>query len=131
MLHADQVDLSGVIIADEEWDCDADVAVRDLVAVSVSDHVKKADATDELKMPGIGFVTSKLTETTCLVRSIGKIEGFTGLDARETYYADPAVLGGITKTKPVSNGGTVVQEIGFARNGTTLVIVIDRDYEVL
>lgn len=131
VLHPDQVNFGELKIADEAWDCDAEVQVRDLVFASAGDHVGRADASDESKMPGTGFVVSKPTETTCFVRSVGTLGGFVGLEAGETYSADPTVPGGIMKDGPVGDSGKVLRRVGFAKNSTTLVIIIDRDYTVL
>ena len=131
MINPGQVNLGEIKVADEEWDCDADVVIRDLVSVLANDHVRRTDASDESKMSGVGFVTLKLTTTTCLVRSIGKIETFAGLEAGKTYFADPAVLGGITKDGPIGDSGKVLQKVGVAKSNTTLIIGIDRDYTIL
>lgn len=115
------------------YSCPATVAVRDVVYLSAADAVDKADADDPAKFPAIGFVVTKPSATTCTVRYAGELGGFSGLTLGSTYYS-ATTPGGIAR---VGDGdfptalGSVVQELGFARNATTLAVVIDRDFTIL
>lgn len=114
----------------ESYGCPLTVAVNDAVYLSAADTVDKASATAIATAPAIGFVISKPSAVTCLVKMSGSVSGFVGLSVGLTYYLD-TVTGGITSSVGGFVPGNVVQEIGFARNTTTLVAVIDRDFTVL
>ena len=108
---------------------EAAVAVRDAVYLKSADLYAKADATAEATMPVAGFVVSKPSVTTALMRSAGDLGGFT-LVADTEYYA-AKVAGQITSTAPAV-AGNVVQGVGRAKNATTLTIAVqDDDYSVL
>ena len=108
---------------------EAAVAVLDAVYLKSADLYAKANAGAEATMPVAGFVVSKPTATSALIRSAGDLEGFT-LVADTEYYAS-LVAGGVTATPPVV-AGQVVQGVGRAKNATTLTIAVqDDDYTVL
>ena len=79
---------------------EAAVAVRDAVYLKSADLYAKADATAEATMPVAGFVVSKPSVTTALMRSAGDLGGFT-LVADTEYYA-AKVAGQITSTAPAA-----------------------------
>ena len=108
---------------------EAAVSVRDAVYLKSSDLFAKADATAEATMPVAGFIVSKPSATSALMRSAGDLGGFT-LVADTEYYA-AKVAGTITSTAPAV-AGNVVQGVGRAKNATTLTIAVqDDDYTVL
>jgi hypothetical protein len=108
---------------------EAAVAVLDAVYLKAADLYAKANAGAEATMPVAGFVVSKPTATSAIIRSAGDLEGFT-LVADTEYYAS-LVAGGVTATPPVV-AGQVVQGVGRAKNATTLTIAVqDDDYTVL
>ena len=108
---------------------EAAVAVLDAVYLKSADLYAKANAGAEATMPVAGFVVSKPTATSALIRSAGDLEGFT-LVADTEYYAS-LVAGGVTATPPVV-AGQVVQGVGRAKNATTLTIAVqDDDFTVL
>jgi hypothetical protein len=108
---------------------EAAVAVLDAVYLKTADLYAKANAGAEATMPVAGFVVSKPTATSALIRSAGDLSGFT-LVADTEYYAS-LVAGGVTATPPVV-AGQVVQGVGRAKNATTLTIAVqDDDYTVL
>jgi hypothetical protein len=90
--------------------------------------VIEADATDNTK-PAIGFVVAKPTATRAIVKHYGEIGGFSGLTPGATYFLD-TVAGAISAVAPLLLGN-IVQRIGFARNATTIVLQIERDWTVL
>jgi hypothetical protein len=102
--------------------------VNDIVYLSAADAIDKADATTIATMPAIGFVASKPTPITATLRYYGELTGFVGLTPGQTYFVD--ILPGqiVVEAGAPSAPGNVVQKIGFARNSTTMVVQIDRDF---
>lgn len=111
------------------YGCLATLLVLDVVYVSGNDTVGKADADGAGTQPVIGFVLEKMTLTTAKVQYSGELEGFSDLVAGTTYYLS-TTPGQITATAP-SAPGAIVQRVGFAKNPTTLVVMVDRDYTIL
>jgi hypothetical protein len=111
------------------YDCPSSVAVLDVVYLSGSDEVDKADADGMGTQPVVGFVQQKMTSTTAKVQYSGELSGFSGLVAGATYYLSQTP-GVIANTAP-SDSGAIVQRVGVAKNATTLVVMIDRDYTIL
>lgn len=108
---------------------EAAVAVLDAVYLKSADLYAKANATAIGTMPVAGFIVSKPTLTTALMRSAGDLGGFT-LVADTQYYAH-TVAGQINATPPAV-AGNVVQGVGRAKNATTLTIAVqDDDYTVI
>jgi len=107
----------------------AGTAVRDIAYLSAADVAEPADADDVAKQPVIGFVKDKPTATTATVQYTSELAGFTGLIAGSTYFLS-TTPGQITLVPP-SAPGAIVQRVGFAKNSTTLVIMIDRDFVIL
>lgn len=108
---------------------EAAVAVADAVYLKSADLYAKADATAEATMPVAGFIVSKPSATTALLRYAGDLGGF-ALVADTEYYA-AKVAGQITATPP-DVAGNVVQGVGRAKNATTLTIAVqDDDYTVI
>lgn len=111
------------------YTCPVGLAVNDIVYLSSADNCDAADADDALKQPVIGFVKDKPTATSATVKYGFELGGFVGLTAGSTYFLSTAP-GQITLTPP-SVAGAIVQRIGFAKNSTTLVIMVDRDFVIL
>ena len=106
------------------------VAALDAVYLKAADLYAKADATSIATMPVAGFVVSKPSATTGLLRSAGDLGGFT-LVADTEYYA-AKVAGQVTATVAGYVAGNVVQGVGRAKNATTLTIAVqDDDYTIL
>ena len=108
-----------------------EVAVQPLDAVYLksADLYAQADATAIATMPVAGFIVSKPSPTTGLLRSAGNLGGLT-LVADTEYYA-AKVAGQITSTPPAV-AGNVVQGVGRSKNATTLTIAVqDDDYTIL
>jgi hypothetical protein len=124
------------VISSGLYNCPMDVLINQLVYVYADDAVKQANASAAAGGPGtptpnaaIGFVRSKPSTTTCIVQYYGELGGFVGLVAGATYWLN-IVDGGITTTPP-SVPPQTVQRVGVARNATTMVVMCDREYEVL
>lgn len=109
--------------------CDAAVAVRDALYLEAADLYGRANATSMATMPVAGFVVSKPTPTSALMRTSGDLGGFT-LAADTEYFANIAA-GGITSAPPVV-AGQVQQSVGRAKDATTLTIsIVEGGYTVL
>jgi hypothetical protein len=119
----------GLTGAGEPYNCSTGIAVRDAVYLSGSDTIDLAQADVVSERPVIGFVLSKPTSTSAIVQYTGEIVGFSGLTPGATYWLSETP-GQITTTAPITQG-SIVQEVGWARNATTLVINVNRDFVVL
>ncbi len=112
-----------VIVSGRPYSCPVAVSVGDAVFITGADAVDRADASSVATSPAFGFVRFKPSTTSCLVQSAGEMDAFGALVAGDTYYLSDSVPGGITNVAP--SGGPTVQPLAFARNATTLVILID------
>ena len=121
--HADSQNVVGT------YTCGLDVNVNSVVYLASPDFVDLAHANNPTTQPLIGIVQSKPNQTTAIVMYYGELTGQSGLIPSATYYLD-VIPGGYT-TNPPSATGLVVQKIGFAKDPTTLVLFIDRDFVVL
>jgi len=110
------------------YSCPPTVALHDWVYLAAADAVDKASATDETKV-AIGLVVDKPTTTSCLVVNEGEFSGFTGLDVTKTSYYLAEAAGQMTGVSPVAPF-TITQRLGYPRNTTTFVVMVDRDYVV-
>lgn len=63
-------------------------AIGDLMYVNASSKVlRKADITDQLKMPSIGFIIAKPSSTSCIIQVGGSVSGlYTGLTPGAVYF---------------------------------------------
>jgi len=111
------------------FDCPSTVLVGDVVYLSAANTIDKAVSDDVTKRPAIGFVKSKPTPTTALIQWGGELAVYSGLTPGATQYLS-AVAGQITEVAPILPGN-IVQKLGFARNATTLVIQVNRDFIAL
>lgn len=109
--------------------CSIETLAHDVVYLLNADQVAPADSDDHLKQPVIGFVKQKLTDTTCKVQYSGELSSFSDLIAGATYYL--WTTPGQISTVPPSDEGNIIQRVGFAKNATTMVVMVDRDYQLL
>ncbi len=79
--------------------------------------------------PVIGMVMS-ITGSTAVVQYSGEVGGFSGLVEGSTYYLSPTSPGSVVSPSTAGTG-QVLQKIGFAKDASTLVLMIDRDIVVL
>jgi uncharacterized cupin superfamily protein len=117
-------------LAADTFTCPATVLVRDVVYLSAADTVDKADANVVAQMPAIGVVLAKPTATSATVVFAGPVTGFAGLTPQLDVYVDKVTPGGLTQTAPSASGDRV-QKVGFARNATTIIVMVDRDFTVV
>jgi len=130
-IHPDQVDLGEISIL-TQWDCPSGVGVGESVYQTGANAVDKADNGSITTMPCVGVVLSKPTTVTCLVTRQGIVNGYAPgtFVPKDTYYV--GTNGSLVSGPGVpSTPGTVVHEVGFAKNDTSLVVVLDADFTVL
>lgn len=130
-IHPDQVNLGELSIL-TLWNCPLTVAVGDSVYQTGANAVDQADNGSTATMPCVGVVLSKPTTTSCLVTRQGIVNGYPpgSFTPKETYFV--GTTGSIVDGPGVpTTPGTVVHEIGFAKNDTSLVVTLDADYTVL
>ncbi len=106
------------------------MAVLDLVCVSTtattSIKVAQASSDDETKMPVIGVLISKNSETEGVIVSSAIVE-LSGLTPGSTYFV--GLSGSITNTVPTPYAGSVfVQPIGVALTQTKLLLNLSPSY---
>lgn len=109
--------------------CLAGLAVKDIVYASSSDSVDKASATSLSTIPAIGFCLQKNSATQAVIQYSGEMPGFIGLTPNMIYYVS-TVPGAITTTAPTT-AGQIVQKAGLAKDATTLIVDVDKDFVVL
>lgn len=109
---------------------DPSVVIGDAVYLSASDTVDRANALSSATGPAIGFVTSLVGLTQCMVRCEKTLTGFSGLTPGASVFLD-LVDGGTNQDVSGYTPGQVVQELGLAVNPTTILVRIDTDATVL
>lgn len=103
-----------------EFDCAASLTVAQLVQMDVTNNrVVLASNSGAAIGPVMGVSMSKPTSTTCVVRFSGECAVFAGLVAGTIYYL--GVNGAIT-TAPLEGASTIHQQLGVAKNASTLVL---------
>ena len=108
-------------VLEDLWNCPAGVAVLDTVYQTGIDSVDQAKADTTATMPAVGIVISKPIATTCIISRSGIVPGFVGLTADTYYYVSDTTAGGITVTPP-NTSNHVVQQVGYAKTTTDLVV---------
>jgi hypothetical protein len=109
--------------------CSSGLSPNEAVRLSTADTIDLAQADVVSERPTIGFVLTKPTATLAYVLTAGEMGGFVGLVPGATYYLSETP-GQITDVAPMAQG-SIVQEVGWASNATTLVIGIVRDFVLL
>lgn len=109
----------------DTFSCPSTVQVNDTVYVSGANAVDRANgASGSTANPTIGFVTSKPTPTTCVVQFAGVLPNrFVGLVPGTIYYMG-LTPGAIVPAGTIFPGGATIQQVGIAKNSTTLIAVI-------
>lgn len=107
------------------------VNLRDVVYLSGPATVDKALAVNDSTQPVVGIVSGNPSPGLVNVRFAGEIGGFAGLTWGADYYLSTSTPGGISTSYPTSGPpGQIIHKIGFAKDSTTLVITVDRDFIV-
>lgn len=103
------------------YTCPGSVAIGDVVYLTGSLAVDKADNTLPATTPILGIVSEKPTLTTATIIYAGEISAYGGLVPNTSYFL--GVAGSITSTPP-STTGTVIQRVGIAVSNSTLILRI-------
>ena len=76
-------------------------------------RVERANCFDESKMPAVGIIVSKSSDTVGIMRRVGKIDIFTGLDITKHYFVGQD--GELQEGAPTAPSGSVAvaQRIGI------------------
>mgnify|MGYP001570024606 CR=1 FL=1 len=106
------------------YTCPVSVAVGDVVRVTGSDSVDKADAAS-LANRAVGIVTSKPTTTSAVVRSAGDCSVFSGLTPGDDYFL--STTPGAMTNAPDTSVGKVLQRLGVAKTSSVLSSMVERD----
>lgn len=103
--------------------CPSSVTVGDAVYVSGSNAADRANAVAAVTVPAVGIVVDKPTPTSASVVYSGEASVFSGLVPGGTYYVswgNPGKITGAVTGVP----GQYKQQVGVAKNSTTLIIEI-------
>lgn len=104
-----------------EYSCAAGAAVNDAVEFSlVADDTVVVLASNVMNSLCIGFITEKLTATTCKVKVLGPLSGFTGLTKGVIVFL--GVTGAPTHVPPTTGEQQV---LGVASSATTIFVKPD------
>jgi hypothetical protein len=114
-----EASVAGLAADGGPYTCIAGDAVLDVVYISAADTIALADADNASKIPAVGFIVSKDSDTAANVRFAGIVTGFVGLTAGAIYYLS-ATAGDITATPPASPHATPV---GLAVSTTDLLVL--------
>jgi hypothetical protein len=107
------------------YTCPSTTDIRDAVHIPSAGTVVIADKTITSNLPIIGLVVAKPTATSCIIQTLGFLEGFTGLVPGDTYYLHTD--GKITNT-PTVTPGEALYVIGVAKSSSKLELRIGSDY---
>lgn len=89
--------------------------------------VRKCNCFDEDKMPVIGVVIKKTSDTDCVVQCSGLVKGiFSDLSAGKTYKIHGDGISEL-RPEPAEDGYSLVQFIGTAFSNNILMLSIDFD----
>ena len=112
-------------VLENAWTCPINVQVLDVVYQAGSGTCSRAIASSTAGMPAIGVCINKPSGSSCIIARSGEVPGFSGLTPDTYYYVSDTAVGGITPTPP-SGGGTVIQQVGYARTSSILVVELSR-----
>lgn len=126
-IHPDQL---GELLIRTLYSCPALVGVRDAVYQTGPGSVDKANCEGPTpKGPCVGVVVGKPSLTTCYVVQQGLISGFPSstFTPAETLFLgrDGAIVNAAALP---STSGTMIQELGYAKSDSELMLSLDRDY---
>lgn len=108
---------------EDDYVAEVSVAARDVVYISSADNVSPASSSTAAAAQAVGFAIAAASPAAPVsVKKFGRIDGFTGLTPTARYYLSTSA-GQITSSIPTGSGNTIVQ-VGYAKNATTLDIMI-------
>jgi hypothetical protein len=129
MIHPNQMELGDLVIK-SLYMCPVGVNVRDVVYQTGAGTADTADCTGPIpKGPSIGVVIEKPTPTTCYVVQQGRIPGFPPATfiPKETLFM--GILGSMSRGALLPGvPGTIIQEVGYAKSDTEVMVNLDRDW---
>jgi len=107
--------------------CNSLVGIRDAVRIDTFGIVQKASADTPSSGPCIGFVSSKPTPTTAIVKYAGLMSGFAGPFSVGQFVFLNIPPGTVTQNPAVDLTGPqdVIQRLGLARTPTEILVLID------
>jgi hypothetical protein len=111
------------------FNANSNVGLLDLVYLSGANTVDLATSNNPSLEPIVGFVSAVNLNNIVTVRYNGEISGFSGLQTGQKYYL--GIAPGTIDVNPPTDNGQVLQKVGFAKNSTTLIIIIDLDPTIL
>lgn len=107
-------------------DCTADETVGDLVylsgpPVAGRDQVRRADPSNSSKMPAVGIIVHKLSDTSCWVQWLGETASiFSGLTPGKNYFV--GADGKIAATPTRHASGRFMQAVGVATSSNRFYV---------
>lgn len=110
---------------ENSFNCATTVNVGDIVYVSGNNTIDKADNTNINTIPCIGIVGSKPTATTAIVKSSGKLSGFSGIIPGQRYYVG---TNGTMITSPPIAVDSITQIVAIGLDNTTILMTISYNY---
>jgi hypothetical protein len=114
-------DSSEIASVEGDWTCSADVQIEDLVEITSSGTVGRANPVANPDRSIIGFVIAKSDSLSCTVRYSGEITLSTVLVPSKSYYA---INGGQISESGSSTGKS--QPVGVGKTSSILIINITR-----
>jgi len=97
--------------------------VDDLVYQDGADAVSRTDPLDGAKMPAVGIIIQKISDTRAVVQYDGEV-ATTGLSPGARYFVGAA--GTPATSPPAGPARRYAQEIGVALNATTLLLRVHK-----
>ena len=85
-------------------------------------QVTTCDPTDFAKMPAVGVIVSKDTDTLCTVLVLGEIEGLTGLSVRKVVFVGLDGKIASAPPPPPVGGFVFIQHLGSVTDGQRVLL---------
>lgn len=126
-LNATDVFITSSAVTEFSFICTVNENVNDVVYISSSGTVSKANNSSINTAKAIGIIFQKTGDGICRVRILGVISGFSGLIAGKHYFLDNNA--GLSLSPP-SASGSVITRLGHAISPTEFLIYIDNNYTI-
>lgn len=119
--------LEAAVGTSDVYACPMSVSVGQIVyETSADEAIDLANASNLTKAPAIGVVFMKPTPTTCIIKQIGRMSGFSGLPPDQSELFLDTTDGSFTSTAP-AGAGKIVQPIGLVVGTDSIEFHIDPD----
>lgn len=105
---------------DGAWSVPMGVGIGDVIYTTGAFAGDIADNLSMVTMPAVGIVIAKPTPITATVAYLGEVAAFGALSVGVEYFVGTS--GAVTTAAPVAVG-SVVQRLGVAISGTTLLLI--------